>query len=302
MDECKVRLHQTLHTGLAHVVWAYARLGGYERPLFDAAHAELARRAGGLSAESLAHAAWAVSAVRAEDERHRTLLDANLLHALAAAMRNHLDAPPPPPDATAATAAAAATDDSSAPQVPPTPVPLPTLLTFLLAYANLSHHDTPLFDAAAAYLAPRLQAGASPQDLVVTAYAFTRAKHRSPALLAALGNAAADPDVMNHMDDDDLVYLAAAGPGLGGHHDALMRAILSRALALAAGGGGAIRPAALLDLARCVAAVRLLGRVCWGWCVSRALKTARNCFQGLVTIGVEWLQAAGWFCFQPGHR
>ncbi len=49
---------------LAQVTWAFARLGGYNRELFDAAQRDMQRKAHELPWQALAQAAWAFAQVR----------------------------------------------------------------------------------------------------------------------------------------------------------------------------------------------------------------------------------------------
>lgn len=301
-----IPLAQLTPGSLAQVVWAYARLGLYNREVFDAAQAELKRKANELEWQGLAHTVWAYATVREQDPRHRSIYDVNMLATLAhqassllaAALRTR----PPPgvavittttttttattttttitttpeaspstefaaltesqadgsdvggtPAATAVAGQLAAADDQPLPATLPSPpeVQQASLMTILLSFANLSHHDTPLFDWAGKWLAGRLD-DCTAQDLVVMAYAYSRVKHPAPELMLALASAV--PKVVDQFDGDDLVYLATLGPSTTLYSEGLAKAVFQRALDMCDHSPTALEPAILLDLARCCAA------------------------------------------------
>jgi len=304
MDAASLRLTDTLiplaqlsPAGLAQVCWAYARLGVYDRGMVDAAHSELTRRADRLAPESVSQAAWAATTIRSHDEKHRQLHDVNLLHALAGTLTSQLTAAreaqksvvgSPSPSTSSSDATAAGAPDGPQQQGPA--VPVTSLVNVLLAFASVSHHDSPLFGEAARYLALNAEQ-CSPQDVVIASYAYSRVKHKAPALLEAMAARAAP--LLGQLDEDDLTYLATWGAGAAGTlHAPLVRAVVERALYLidagaASGGPPLIGPTALLDLARCVAAVQHLDEPFFSAASPRLL---RGVNAGLTSTDMEGLR------------
>jgi len=227
---------------VAKVVFAFARLDAYDRDLFDAAAKEIIRTTQkGVSPQAAAQIAWAYAQVRPQDAPHRVVQDKPLLYIQAEVMRDHVKQ-------------AHATTSLQHEELSDSALPPRILINFLLSYANLSHQVAELFSEAGLYLADNIRKCSS-QDLVIAAYAYSRVKHSSPKLMQAIGDVAIE--VLPQLDDEDLVYLASAGPATQTYHEGLMQHILGRILhATESSPEPTVDATVLLDLARVVASVQ----------------------------------------------
>jgi hypothetical protein len=122
--------------------------------------AEVARKVGELDMRGVCQVAWCHSVVRDKDAQHRAPHDANVLHALASHATTLIQARALASAAaagnTTSTSVSGAAGNNSSTHHGGEGGFTSALLTTLLSYANLSHHDKKLLAMSAAYLAPRL--------------------------------------------------------------------------------------------------------------------------------------------------